>query len=31
MDWKNKLHNIQNKIKGQLWAKKIDDLEVLYT
>lgn len=30
MDWKNKLYNIQNKVKFQLHAKKIDDLESLY-
>lgn len=31
MDWKNKLHMIQNKIKFQLHAKGIDDLEYLKT
>lgn len=30
MDWRNKLPNIQNKVKFQLHAKKIDDLESLY-
>lgn len=30
MDWKNRLNNIQNKLKQQLHAKKIDDLESLY-
>ncbi|KAL4478841.1 hypothetical protein ABPG72_009667 [Tetrahymena utriculariae] len=30
MDWINRLENIQNKIKFQLHAKKIDDLESLY-
>jgi len=30
MDWKNKLNNIQNKVKFQLHAKKIDDLESLH-
>ena len=30
MDWKNKLSNIINKVKFQLHAKKIDDLESLY-
>jgi len=27
MDWKNQLHMIQNKIKHQLHARKVDDLE----
>eukprot|EP00331_Platyophrya_macrostoma_P029949 CAMPEP_0176456796 /NCGR_PEP_ID=MMETSP0127-20121128/31510_1 /TAXON_ID=938130 /ORGANISM="Platyophrya macrostoma, Strain WH" /LENGTH=527 /DNA_ID=CAMNT_0017846841 /DNA_START=40 /DNA_END=1623 /DNA_ORIENTATION=- len=27
MDWKNRLGMIQNKVKGQLHARKIDDLE----
>jgi len=30
MDWINRLGNIENKIKSQLHAKKIDDLESLY-
>jgi calcyphosin len=30
MDWTNRLINIQNKMKSQLHAKKIDDLEYLY-
>ena len=30
MDWKNRLYNIQNKVKFQLHAKKIDDLESLH-
>ena len=30
MDWRNKLENIQNKIKAQLFARKIDDLEGVY-
>jgi len=30
MDWRNTLDNIQNKIKFQLHARKIDDLEGLY-
>jgi Ca2+-binding EF-hand superfamily protein len=30
MDWKNKLDSIQNKIRGQLFARKIDDLEGVY-
>lgn len=29
MDWKNKLHMIQNKVKFQIHSKLIDDLEVL--
>jgi len=27
MDWKNQLHMIQNKVKTQLHARKVDDLE----
>lgn len=27
MDWKNRLGMIQNKVKAQLHARKIDDLE----
>jgi len=30
MDWINQLPNIVNKIKLQLYSKKIDDLEALY-
>ncbi|CAD8165837.1 unnamed protein product [Paramecium octaurelia] len=30
MDWRNKLDLIQNKIRGQLHARKIDDLEGVY-
>ncbi|CAD8068985.1 unnamed protein product [Paramecium primaurelia] len=30
MDWRNKLELIQNKIRGQLHARKIDDLEGVY-
>lgn len=30
MDWRNTLEAIQNKIRGQLFARKIDDLEGVY-
>lgn len=30
MDWRNKLDMIQNKIRAQLFARKIDDLEGVY-
>ena len=30
MDWKNKLHNIENNIKNYLFAKKLDNLASYY-
>lgn len=30
MDWINKLHNIENKIKQQLFAKRLDNLNSYY-
>jgi len=30
MDWKNKLHNIENKVKQQLHAKNLDTLDLYY-
>jgi hypothetical protein len=30
MDWINKLHNVENKIKQQLFAKGLDNLNSYY-